>query len=36
MRLLKDGTIKFDDLVDKDGNVRLLLKNKDGEYIGLK
>ena len=32
----KSGEIKFDDLVDKNGNIRLLKKNKDGEYIGLK
>lgn len=31
----KSGKIKFDDLVEKKGNIRLLKRNKDGEYIGL-
>lgn len=34
--LLKDGTIKFDDLIDKKGNVVLLKQNKNNEYVGLR
>ncbi|MDY0251152.1 MAG: phage minor head protein [Pseudomonas sp.] len=34
-QLLQDGKIKWDDLVDKNGNVRLLKKDKDGQYVGL-
>ena len=32
----KSGDIKISDLVDKQGNLRLLKKSSDGEYIGLK
>lgn len=34
--LLKEGKIEFQDIVDKNGNVRLLKKDKEGNYIGLK
>jgi len=35
-RLIQEGKIKFGGLVDKDGNLRLLKKDKDGNYVGLK
>ncbi|MCK5267005.1 MAG: hypothetical protein KAR07_02450, partial [Spirochaetes bacterium] len=35
LRMWKDGTIDFQDMVDDRGNVRLLRKNKDKEYVGL-
>lgn len=35
LRLIQEGKIKFSDLVDKDGNIRLLKKGKDGNYVGL-
>lgn len=34
-RLIKDGKLKFGDLVDENGNIRLLKKDKDGNYTGL-
>ena len=34
-RLLQEGKIKWNDIVDGHGNLRLLKKNKDGKYIGL-
>ena len=34
-RLLQEGKIKFSDLADKDGNMRLLKKDSDGKYVGL-
>jgi SPP1 gp7 family putative phage head morphogenesis protein len=34
-RLLQEGKIKFEDLVDKNGNLALLKKGKDGGYVGL-
>lgn len=34
-RMWKSGEIKWADLVDGQGNMRLLKKNKDGEYVGL-
>ncbi len=35
LRLWKNGTIDFQDMVDKRGNVVLLRKDKDKKYIGL-
>lgn len=35
LRLMQEGKIKFQDMVDKNGNIVLLKKNKEGEYIGL-
>ena len=34
-QLLQDGKIKWEDLIDKNGNLRLLKKDKDGNYVGL-
>lgn len=34
-RLLQEGKIRFSDLVDKNGNARLLKKDENGKYIGL-
>lgn len=35
-RLIQEGKIKFEDLVDNDGNIRLLKKDGEGNYVGLK
>lgn len=35
LRLIQEGKIKFDDLADKNGDLRLLKKDGDGNYIGL-
>lgn len=34
-RMWKDGEIKVEDLIDKNGDLRLLKKDKDGNYVGL-
>lgn len=34
-RLIQEGKIKFGDLIDKNGNVKLLKKDKNGNYTGL-
>ena len=34
-RLMQEGKLKFADLVDDRGNVRLLRKGKNGGYVGL-
>jgi SPP1 gp7 family putative phage head morphogenesis protein len=35
LRLMNEGKVKFADLVDDSGNVRLLRKGEDGGYVGL-
>jgi len=35
LRLLNEGKIEFKDIVDKNGVIRLLKKDKDGKVIGL-
>lgn len=35
VRLLNEKKIKWDDMVDKNGNIRLLKKDSNGDYVGL-